>query len=112
MKKPKTLKDVWYCYNGYCDSMCVKQGTPAIQEMVMDWIISLRQPEKDTKRRLQKSHRQYLKECAAGEHQEGGYDDLGVMLYHLPTNYKTERAQVKILKKIFNITEKDLREHK
>lgn len=38
MKKPKTLKDVWYCYNGYCDSMCVKQGTPAIKKMVKKWI--------------------------------------------------------------------------
>lgn len=38
MKKPKTLKDVWYCYTGHCNSMCVQQATPAIQKMVKKWI--------------------------------------------------------------------------
>lgn len=41
MKEPKTLKDVWYCYSGNCDSMCVKQSTPAVRKMVKRWIAFL-----------------------------------------------------------------------
>ena len=37
-KKLETLKDVFYCYTGYCDSMCVQQSTPELQKLGRKWI--------------------------------------------------------------------------
>ena len=129
MKKLKTLKNI-----EYPDHTIPRMLTPENEEeiyaprildekyvmhvschefrnVVMDWILALRQPEKERKRTLEISHKKWLKEYEQGMHQEDGYDEYAVMLHGLPNWHKEEKAQVKILKKIFNITEKDIKEH-
>lgn len=123
MKKLRTLKDIETPDHSIPRVMTPEDGDEetrilaeryilhvnswSLRKLIIDWILDLRQPEKERKRTLEKSNREWLKE----EHEDDGYNSYAILLYSLPTWHKEERAQVKILKKIFGITEKEIKEH-
>jgi len=104
MKEPKTLRDMTMIYNSYHISGEPKACAVAnLCQMVRDWIKYIELPEKTFVRKFKKEEEQWNKEYDQGKHRNYSHNLASEWLAGVPFRFAEERAQVKILKKMFNI---------
>lgn len=102
-KEPKTLKDIYDVSKQSYVSDEAEEVVEDLRNMIKEWIEHIESTEKKFVKHFKADEKKWNDEYEQGQHRDYEYNLASEWLGSVPVRFANEHAQVKILKKIFNL---------